>query len=121
MPGSDILADAYFKLIMVAVNRNAAKRELIKNPRTMPEIVKDTINYVEEHLAEEITLKMLEDHLYHNGTYISRCFRNTTGISLQQYIIARKIMMACRLLREGRSPCDVCYEAGFGNYSNFLY
>ncbi len=116
---SEILTDSYFKLIMVMINRKYRKNELSLSEDKMPDIVKKTFNYIDKHLTEEITLKALEDEIHNNGTYISRCVKKISGLSLSQYIIAKRIALACRLLREGSTANEACYQSGFNNYSNF--
>lgn len=117
--GDEMVSDAFLKLILVMIVRQFLKREMPGRTNIVPWLVTETFNYIEDHLTEEITLKKLEEHVHHNGTYISRCFKQITGITLQQFIIAKKITLSCRLLREGNSPCDVCYMTGFNNYSNY--
>lgn len=118
-PGDEILSDAYLKQIMVMVNRHFLDQDILPRAQIMPGLVMETFNYIENHLTEEITLKCLEENLHYNGTYISRRFKRITGISLQNFIIAKKVMLSCRLLREGISPCNVCEMTGFNSYSNF--
>lgn len=119
MPGDEILTDACLKQIMVTVNRHFLEQDIHPRTEIMPGLVMEPFKYIENHLAEEITLKNLEESLHYNGTYISRCFKRIAGISLQSFIIAKKIMLSCKLLREGMSPCDVCDMTGFNSYSNF--
>ena len=85
----------------------------------MPDFLAETFSYIEDHLCEEITLKQLAEHVHHNGTYLSRCFKKLSGASLTQYILAKRIALAQKLLREGCSPNDACFQSGFNNYSNF--
>lgn len=118
-PEAEILTDAYFKLILVMINRKYRKNELSLAEDKMPDIVKRTFNYIDKHLTEEITLKALEDEIHNNGTYISRCVKKISGLSISQYIIAKRIALACRLLREGNTANEACYQSGFNNYSNF--
>lgn len=118
-PGDEILEDACLKLIMVKLIRRFREYEAPRRTEIMPELVVETLSYIESHLTEEITLKKLEEHVHHNGTYLSRCFKKITGITLQQFIIAKKITFCCKLLREGHPPGDVCYMAGFNDYSNY--
>lgn len=117
--GDELLADAFLKLIMVMVVHHVLNHTVPQTEELIPQLVMETFSYIEEHLTEEITLKKLEEYIHHNGTYISRCFKKITGISLQQYIIAKKITLSCKLLRDGYSPCDVCFMTGFNNYSNY--
>ncbi|WP_026651825.1 AraC family transcriptional regulator [Butyrivibrio proteoclasticus] len=117
--GSDILKDAYLKLIMVKITNHFKDNPNMAYPEMLPDIVSKTFEYIDKHLTEEITLSDLEKAIHHNGTYISRCVKKFSGLSIQQYIIAKKIALACKLLKEGLSPSDVCFMAGFNNYSNF--
>ncbi len=116
---SEILCDAYLKLIMVKMTSNFTDTPLVDYPEIMPDIISRTFEYIERHLTDEITLASLEKEIHHNGTYISRCVKKFSGLSIQQYIIAKKIALACKLLKEGLSPSDVCFMSGFNNYSNF--
>ena len=118
-PGDEILSDAYLKQIMVTVNRHFLDQDILPRVQIMPGLVMETFNYIENHLTEETTLKCLEENLHYNGTYISRRFKRITGISLQNFIIAKKVMLSCKLLREGVSPCNACEMTGFNSYSNF--
>lgn len=117
--GDDLRAEAFLKLIMVIIMHHFLNYEIPRPVETIPQLVKETFSYIEKHLTEEITLKKLEDHVHHNGTYLSRCFKKTMGISLQQFIIVKKITLSCKLLKEGYSPCDACFMTGFNNYSNY--
>lgn len=119
--GSDILSKIYIQKILLLINlHNKPITESAHNYKgIMPNLVADTFTYIEKNIASEITLKNISDAIHLNSTYISRCFKNITGISLQQYIIEKKITLAQKYLREGYSPSDVCYMVGFNNYSNF--
>ncbi|SFQ31971.1 AraC-type DNA-binding protein [Butyrivibrio proteoclasticus] len=116
---SDILVDAYLKLIMVKLTSKHSDNPMEDTPNALPDIVSRTFEYIDAHLTEEITLSILEKEIHHNGTYISRCVKKFSGLTIQQYIIAKKIALACKLLQEGYSPSDACYMSGFNNYSNF--
>ena len=117
--GSDILVDSYIKQILVMVNRISSNQNNETKNNIMPSLISNTIAYIEENITEEISLNILSDILHHNGTYISRCFKNITGISLQQYIIQKRIALAKKYLFEGYPPKDVCFLSGFNDYSNF--
>lgn len=117
--GSDLLAESLLIKILVMLNRFATCYDSLEHKSIMPKIVVETFAYIEENLKEKITMKDLADHLCYNETYISRCFKNTTGTPLQQYILTKKIILAQNYLKEGYSPCDVCFMSGFNNYSNF--
>lgn len=117
--GADVLSKALLTQILVMINRCVTVNRNVEFMGIMPKLVSDTFAYIEKHLAEDLSLTTLEKHFQYNGTYISRCFRKTIGITLQQYIIAKRIALAQQYLRQGISPCDVCFMTGFNNYSNF--
>ena len=117
--GADILRDCYLKLIMVKFTSKYTADPVLSYPNTMPPLVINTFDYIDKHITEEITLKELENAIHHNGTYISRCVKKISGLTIQQYIIAKRIALACKLLKEGCSASEACFRSGFNNYSNF--
>ncbi len=117
--GSDILVQIFIQQILLLLNQQMLHSEIVDYRGNLPEAVVDTFAYIEEHITDKITLQNLSDYAHHNGTYLSRCFKKITGISIQQYIIIKKVNLAQKYLREGYPPSDVCYMTGFNNYSNF--
>lgn len=117
--GDDVLANACLVQFMVTANRILPCRDALPSTSLMPAVVSETFAYIEHHLSEDITLSGLAAQLHHNGDYISRCFKKTAGISLQQFIITKRLAVAQRLLREGRTPGEACRLSGFRNYCNF--
>lgn len=117
--GDDIMVNALLSQILVIINRRIASSQPQEYFGIMPDFLAETFAYIDEHLCDEITLQQIADHVHHNGTYLSRCFKNIAGVSLYQYILAKRITLAQQLLREGYSPNDACEMSGFNNYSNF--
>lgn len=117
--GDDILADIAIRQLLILLNAQANTGFSSEYTGIMPTLVSQIFSYVDTHLGESISIATMAEVLHHNSTYISRCFKQVMGISLQQYIIAKRISLAQQLLRDGLSPSDVCFQAGFGNYSNF--
>ncbi|MCR5032618.1 MAG: AraC family transcriptional regulator, partial [Lachnospiraceae bacterium] len=117
--GAEILADASLTEILVQINRIMKKGKPWEREQMMPEVVAKAFNYIEAHIADDLSMAVLQSELQYNGTYISRCFKQTLGMPIQKYIIAKRISVAQKLLREGETPYNVCFLAGFSNYSNF--
>lgn len=59
-------------------------------------------------------------YFYNSRSYLTRIFKETTGITVVQYLTVVRIRQAARLLRETDSPiteiADLC---GFGNVTYF--
>lgn len=117
--GSDVLQRAYLAQILYTIcNNYIVYKEISVN--IMPSLVSNTIQYVEQHAAEKISLNDIGKALNFNQNYISRLFKQNTGISLKQYILEKKISFAQSLLSQGYSVTDTCYKSGFADYSNFI-
>lgn len=117
--GQDILSASCLLKLLVKINLLFSNQAESQFPDIMPPLVRETLKFIDDHLLEDISLKDLSDHLYHNGTYISRRFKKITGLSIQQYILRRKIYLAQHLLQEGSSVSESCIGSGFKDYANF--
>lgn len=82
---------------------------------------KEIVSYIEEHYAEPISLKDLADTVSCNGQYLCRFFKEITGSSPIQYLIAYRIERACTLLSDTTmSVLEIGMECGFDNTSYFI-
>lgn len=78
--------------------------------------------YITEHLDEEITTQNLADILHISATHLSRLFRQHTGFSPYDYVIAERINKAKEyLLTTDKSITDIAYLTGFNSQANFIY
>ena len=122
--GANILSKSLLSIILVILNRQAAASSAAPIlPQTqapsMPKVVTDVIHYVDQNLAGDLSVSGIAESVHLNSVYLTRLFRQYSGLSLQQYIIEKRLAEAKRMLRNGQSPTDVCYACGFNNYSNF--
>jgi AraC-like DNA-binding protein len=117
--GQDVLAVSYLSQILVFTN-TMYQNSVYPATNIMPELVRDTMNYIEDHINDEITLEQLSNKFYLSGTYISRQFKKHTGITIRNYILEQRIVLAKTLLNEGKNVSEACYMSGFCDYSNFI-
>ena len=79
------------------------------------------MQWIEEHYTEEIRLEHIAESLHLSKYYLSRIFQRETGSSLSDYIVARRIKQACRLLYTTvYSVEQIASHVGFGNVSHFI-
>ncbi|CAM3339393.1 response regulator [Paenibacillus lupini] len=91
-----------------------------KQPTDHPEMNR-IIAYIEEHFAEEITLKSLADFIRMDASYVSDLFKKKTGTTLIHYIQNRRIQAAKMLLTETeRTVSDIGHSVGFENDNYFI-
>ena len=84
------------------------------------ENVNQVVTYIHEHLAEDLSLDKLASHFYVSKSYLSHKFKEYTGLTLYQFIIKKRLVVARNMLREGLPVTAVCLQCGFNDYSNFL-
>lgn len=117
--GCDVQAYACLAQILLLANQSV-QNHVQPSQNVMPELISRIMQYVEEHLSSSLTLDIFAQHFFMNGKYLSRRFREEMGITLQEYIISKRIVYAKHLLCQNYSVTDTCFQAGFGSYSNFI-
>ena len=117
--GHDILTKCYLSQLLVMINPLYHNSSFI-GQNIMPKLIREVMEYIEAHLTERLTLDQISEAFYLNGTYISRQFKNHTGLSLSSYILDQRIALAKSLLYEGKNVSEACYESGFSDYANFI-
>ncbi|WP_379151641.1 helix-turn-helix domain-containing protein [Paenibacillus sp. sgz5001063] len=78
------------------------------------------MNWIEEHYQEEVNLTQLAAETHLSQSYVSRVFHQETGGRLVDYLTARRIKQACRLLATTDMPVEqIGISVGFPNASYF--
>ena len=76
--------------------------------------------YIEENLRGRITLEDLAAIARLSPFHFARCFKATTGLAPYQYVIARRIDLARRLLMTSTmTVAEIGWAIGFENISHF--
>ena len=79
-----------------------------------------SLNYIENNLSNDISLAEIADVASMSPTYFSTVFKKLNGISLWEYITAKRIDRAIELLRTtNMTKLDIAMECGFNSSSNF--
>ncbi len=78
------------------------------------------LNYITENLTYEITLNDIAEIANMSPTYFSTMFKKLNGISLWEYITAKRVDMAIELLKTtNMTKLDIAMKCGFNSSSNF--
>lgn len=84
-----------------------------------PPDFENVLQYVEDHLTEEISLDFLAAQCRLSTSHFKQKFRNIVGISPRNYINQCKINHAKELLLSGKPITEVAMELGFNTSSYF--
>jgi len=83
-------------------------------------VVRQAMAYIHEHYAEPISREDLAQHLAVNERYLTRCFRQETGVTPIDYLLRHRVRQARALLEQGHlSVTDVAMATGFSDSSYF--
>lgn len=77
------------------------------------------LEYVNEHLFEDISIQSVADAFYRSRSQISRVFRQATGSSLWDYVTVKRLMAARAMIQRGEPAIKACTSCGFSDYSSF--
>lgn len=78
------------------------------------------LEYIDQNLDKDLSLKSLQDKFYISGSYLCQIFKQTTGSTLHEYIIYKRISRAKQFLINGESSYNASFKSGFSDYSNFF-
>lgn len=83
--------------------------------------VRHLVSYIGDHYGDELTLEQLAKAVNLNKYYAGKLFKESTGLTLFDYIRKRRVVEAKRLLLQDpeRSVTDISLEVGFKQLSHF--
>lgn len=83
------------------------------------EAVQATLDYIEEHCGEEITVDALAEEAHLSKYYYQRLFQRLVRKNVKEYLRLRRLAKAARELRNlERTILDVALECGFSSHSS---
>lgn len=109
-----------FLEFMIQLNR-AALKEWIEylDTKLYNAKILDIMQYIQEHLTEDLTIDALASEFYLSKYYMMRLFKAETGMTIGTYVTHRRLLLARDYISSGMSVTDSCFHAGFRNYSTF--
>lgn len=77
------------------------------------------IKYINRHLSDDLSLISLAERFYLSKTHLNRIFKQSTGTTVWDYIIVKRLFLARKLINAGESPSKVYSQCGFQDYTTF--
>ncbi|MNH98879.1 Arabinose operon regulatory protein [compost metagenome] len=75
--------------------------------------IESVMDWIEDHFRQPFSLELLAGELHLSSYYVSHLFKQYTGVSLTDYVTARRIREACVLLgNSGQSVQRIAREIG---------
>ena len=83
-------------------------------------VVENIINYIEQHLDEDLSLDKIAKDLNYSKYYIARIFAEETDSTIYKYIQGRRLTVAAQKLTETSKPIvQIAYEAHYNSQQAF--
>lgn len=89
------------------------------DPQALPYVVKETMKYITAHIDESFIVKDVAGHLNCHPDFLSRKFKQHTGVDLSFYLQQTRINRAKRLL--GNPKLDIGTAADMSGFSDRVH
>ena len=125
LPGGQQVIKNYLELLLISLMRSESEKDdssaIFLLGGQYDEIISNTvIEYMKEHIEENLTVDDVCKELHYNRSYVYRQFKKTTGTSLMSYFMKMKISRAKELLRAGdMTVSDISDRLSFDNPNYF--
>lgn len=99
----------------------AERMKIFKKENIISLHVRRCIDYIYDHLHDELTLSVLSEYVGLNQSYLSKLFSKETGMSIKAFVIRERVRTAENLLKNSDFSClDISLALGFSSQSAFI-
>lgn len=120
--GADLLINAYITEILIHITKVKLYQQPVYLEKDIGgnDILFHILNYITEHIHDNISIEAIAEELYISKSHLSRVFSRYMGISIHQYIIKKKLYFAKQDLLSGTPIEQTCSFYSFGDYTSFF-
>ncbi len=119
--GCDIENEERIKTLLIALGQHFMQHSAESAVTgTSNAVVTGAIDYISEHITEDLSLDRIAAALFVNKFYFAHIFKEMTNTPPHRYILKKRLVLAKQLLEQGISVTDVYSRCGFSDYTNFF-
>ena len=111
--------ELYVEDFMLSINRLVYDILEPKQVTSDASLYTKLVEYIEEHLEEELSLEKLSEEFYVSKNHIAHAFKDYIGLSIHQFITKKRLALCQEAIRANMNITDVYHMYGFGDYSSF--
>ena len=86
----------------------------------LPQDLSKIVNYIDEHIYEQLTVKEISNKLYISQSTLERRFKEILNITPLEFIKKKKLILAAQLLHSGESVLQTGTKLGYNDNSYFI-
>jgi len=106
----------YLLEIIIHTLRKITDRNLASDS----DCIKEVVDYIEENYNMNIKLHNIAENKNYSLAYLSRKFKDSTGITFSEYLQRTRIKESCRLLlNTDKKVIEIAYLCGYKDVNNF--
>ena len=117
--GKELQIKLYVEDFMLSINRLVYDILEPKQLTSDASLYSKLVEYIEEHLEEDLSLEKLSEEFYVSKYHIAHVFKDNIGLSIHQYITKKRLSKCQEAIRADMNVTDVYHMYGFGDYSSF--
>ena len=119
--GRDLLYKVYITELLISLNNLLFyQHEKYSIEIEKSNLIDKIINYINNHLEEEIRIDDLSSQFFISKFHLLREFKKHSGTTIHKFIVQKKLILAKELILSGMPIIQVYERCGFGDYSNFF-
>lgn len=120
--GTDVYKKLNLAEILIFVNNIYKNNVLSVSAKSNEEYqrIKPILNYINNNISNKISLEILCRQFYVNKFHLCKLFKAGTGLTINEYVIFKRIILATELLRKNQSVSHVSEMTGFINECHFI-
>jgi AraC-like DNA-binding protein len=112
-PGEELEADSRLTFVGERLREHLRPRSAVRVPRRDPALARRLRELLDARVVEGVTLDTAAGLLQAHPAHLVRAFSGAYGIAPHQYLTARRVDRARRLLLDGHPVGEVAVAAGF--------
>lgn len=116
-----LFLDLLFIIYQISLNSSQSQDRLINMIKANERQTRQLIRYLEENYMKNIDLQHLEEKMHVNRYYLTKSFKEVTGLTIFQYVMLKRISRAKAklLLHPDKSVSAIGSEVGFKQPAHF--
>lgn len=117
--GKELQIALYVDDFILSINRTVYNMVEPKKRSGNASLYSNLVDYIEDHLDEELSLDRLAARFYVSKYHIAHVFKDNLGLSIHQYITKKRLALCQEAIRTKMSIGEIYQTYGFGDYSSF--
>ena len=106
--------------LIMHLNRTIYEKEHPKSAYEEQHLYQNLIQFIEDHLEEDLSLDSLSRQFYVSKYHISHVFKDNLGLSVHQFITKKRLAMCRDAILAQTSINEAYLMYGFKDYSSFF-